>query len=160
MSQNSACRCGKVAPFAAAVLFLVGRFSPRDIEPAETFVCCAVVVVLSPECVRKPYPMAELRTLLQRKDEKGSCRLLPVLYGITYEQCMGLRTNYVNDKWWRLEDKPAADELERWASMVERLLCVTAKHEAQVQMKACSLVSLHLYILRHVTVRIQVTEHR
>ena len=113
------------------------------------------------ECVRKPYPMAELRTLDKDKDkEKGSCRLLPVLYGITYEQCMGKRTNYVNDKWWRGEDKPAADELERWASMVERLLCVTAKHEAQVQMKACYLVSLHLYILRHVTVRIQATEHR
>ena len=87
--------------------------------------------------MRKPYPMAELRTLLERKDkEKESCRLLPVLYGITYEECDCLTTEYDCKDWVKGEEKPDADMLVQWASLVERLLCITAKHEAQVSRRA------------------------
>ena len=95
-----------------------------------------MVVVLSPEFVRKPYPMAELRTLLERKhEEKESFRLLPVLYGITYEDCKCLSSGY-HKEWLKGEDKPAQGVLDQWAFMVNRLLSITAKHEAQVSCRA------------------------
>ena len=90
------------------------------------------MVVLSPEFVRKCYPMAELHALLKRKDkEKEDFRLLPVLYNINYGQCMSLRTGY-GEEWVGGEDKPAADVLEHWAAMVEKLLFITMYEQAQV----------------------------
>ena len=94
---------------------------------------CAVVVVLSEEYVRKRHPMEELKLLVLRKRAKKDCFcLLPVLYGITYEQCSSLATEYHSEPWVGDADKPAKEILSQWADCVKELLEVTAIREDQV----------------------------
>ena len=93
----------------------------------------AVVVVLSSEFVRKRHPMAELALLLKRKRQDGCFRLLPILYGISFEQCVNLATTgYAKDVWIGGEERPAEKVLQKWAGMVKELLTITAIHEDQV----------------------------
>ena len=90
------------------------------------------MVVLSTDFVRKRYPMEELALLLKRKREDQGFRLLPVLYGITYEQCTSLPQGYHTDEWGLKGGKPADDILQGWAAAVEELLNITAVREDQV----------------------------
>ena len=96
---------------------------------------CAVVVVLSPEFVRKQCPMEELEILLARqRADTGSVRVLPVWYGITYQQCCNLEAVYSSKEHWvGGEEKPAPDVLARWASTVRELLKTTAVRDDQVR---------------------------
>ena len=63
--------------------------------------------MLSSHFVRKRYPMEELALLLERKRRDQGFRLLPVLYGINYEQCTSLPEGYHSDQWVLEGDKPA-----------------------------------------------------
>ena len=76
--------------------------------------------------------MEELALLLKRKREDLGFRLLPVLYGINYEQCTSLPEGYHSDKWVVEGDKPAQEVLQEWAAGVKALLHVTAIREDQV----------------------------
>lgn len=77
--------------------------------------------------------MKELCFLLERKSREGEeFRLLPVLYGISYEQCMSLKGAYKSEPWVNTGSKPAPDVLELWARSVKQLLEITAKREDQV----------------------------
>ena len=89
-------------------------------------------MVLSTDFVRKRCPMEELALLLERKRQDQSFRLLPVLYGITYEQCVNLPEGYHNDDWLGRGDKPAEAVLQEWAAAVRELLSITAVREDQV----------------------------
>ena len=106
---DAAPRC-VVCSFSAKI-FLVVSSSNR---------CLAVVVVLSPDFVRKRCPMLELETLLKR--DRSSFCLLPVWHGITYQQCVELETGYTHDPWVGNEEKPDLETLERWAGTVKQLL--------------------------------------
>ena len=55
----------------------------------------AAVVVLSPEYVRKECPMEELEILLARqRSDQGGVHVLPVWYGVNYQQCCDLEAVY------------------------------------------------------------------
>ena len=99
------------------------------------FGCRAVVVVLSPEFVRKRCPMEELEILLARqRAEPGSVRVLPVWYGITYQQCCDLEAVYeLEENWVGGEPKPAPNVLAHWAGTVRELLKTTAVRDDQVE---------------------------
>ena len=90
----------------------------------------AVVVVLSPEYVRKRNAMLELEILLARP--RSSFYLLPVWLGISYEQCADLATGYENDNWVGGKEKPAAVALTHWAGLLRQLLRTAAKRSDQV----------------------------
>ena len=93
----------------------------------------AVVVVLSPEFLRKKYPMMELDILLARqRADPGSVRVLPVWYNVTYQQCCNLQTVYHSEKWVGGELKPAQDVLDRWANTVRELLNTPAVRDEEV----------------------------
>lgn len=76
--------------------------------------------------------MEELTLLLKRKRQEQDFRLLPVLYGITYEQCTSLPEDYHSDAWVIKGDKPGNDVLQQWAAAVQELLDITAVREDQV----------------------------
>ena len=92
----------------------------------------AVVLVLSSDFVRKRYPMEELALLLKRKRQEQGFRLLPVLYGITYEQCRSLPEGYHSEDWVLKGDKPGENILQQWAAAVKELLDITAVRQDQV----------------------------
>ena len=101
--------------------------------------CATVVVVLSPEFVRKKCPMEELEIIISRKP--GSFCLLPVWYGITYKQCSNLSASYSTEPWVGGEDKPAPSVLQHWAGNVKRLLDTVAVRDDQVR-TYCKTLSL------------------
>ena len=70
--------------------------------------------------------------LLERKRSEQSFRLLPVLYGIEYSQCISLAQGYHKDVWVGNEDRPAEETLQDWAAAVEELLNITAVRRDQV----------------------------
>ena len=93
----------------------------------------AVVVVLSPEFVRKEYPMKELEILLARqRSDPESVRVLPVWYEVNYQQCCNLEVVYCSEEWVGGEKKPAQNVLDHWAKTVRELLHTTAVKDEQV----------------------------
>ena len=102
----------------------------------------AIVVVLSSDFVRKRDPMEELALLLKRKRQDQSFRLLPVLYGITYEQCTSLPEGYHSERWVLKGNKPGEDVLQQWAAAVQDLLEITAVREDQVSLLSTAVSSL------------------
>ena len=93
----------------------------------------AVVVVLSPEFVRKKSPMEELEILLARhRADPRSVLVLPVWYGIDYQRVCNLEAGYHSEEWVGGQAKPAPDVLARWAKTVRELLNTTAVRDDQV----------------------------
>lgn len=92
-----------------------------------------MVVVLSPEFVRKACPMKELEILLARqRADPGSVRVLPVWHGISYQHCSDLEAVYASEEWACGAPRPAQDVLARWAQTVRELLKTTAVRDDQV----------------------------
>ena len=92
-----------------------------------------MVVVLSPEYVRKQYSMRELDILLARhRADPGSVRMLPVLQGINFRQCNNLEEDYYTKDWVGVEQMPTPDVLAHWASSVRELLKTSAVSDDQV----------------------------
>ena len=77
--------------------------------------------------------MEELEiSLARQRTEPGSVRVLPVWYGITYQQCYNLEAVYNSEEWIGGEVKPAPNVLARWAMAVRELLELSAIRDDQV----------------------------
>ena len=90
------------------------------------------MVVLSSGFVRERHPMQELAALLERKRRVQGFCLLPVLYGITYGQCLNLAEGLNADVWTGSEERPSDEDLRERAAAVKELLDITAVREDQV----------------------------
>jgi hypothetical protein len=95
------------------------------------------VVVLSPEFVHRQHPMRELAVLLGRKArDPSSILVIPVLLGLTQEQCGDLEGLYHSQRWPQGVAQPSererAESLEEWAAAVKQLLQNTAANSAEV----------------------------
>ena len=98
-----------------------------------------MVVVLSPEYVRKNCPMEELELLLARqRAAPGSVRVVPVWYKLNEQQCSDLEAAYHSEEWVGREPKPGPDVLRRWADVVRELSKTTAVRDDQVDLSASS----------------------
>jgi hypothetical protein len=90
---------------------------------------CAAVVVLSPEFVRKKFPMQELQTFLERKaTAPNSIIIIPVFYQLTVEQCYDLEALYHSEPWPSSPGVPKVEDkgvLKAWAAAVKVLLETT-----------------------------------
>jgi hypothetical protein len=115
-------------------------------QPPNTRLCYAAVVVLSPEFVRKAYPMGELKIFLERKaSDPHSIVIIPVFIGLTVSQCYDLEALYDSEPWrTSTEIPPVRDRavLRGWAEDVRELLKSTGAAIEQVriavqQLRAC-----------------------
>lgn len=95
--------------------------------------------------------MEELAILLTRqRADPGSVRVLPVWYGITYQQCCDLEAVYeIEENWVGGEHKPAPNVMAHWAGTVRELLKTTAVRDDQV--------GRHIVCLRFVCARAAVS---
>jgi hypothetical protein len=87
---------------------------------------CAAVVVLSPEFVRKKFPMRELAIFLERKArDPGSIVIVPVFHELTVEQCDNLEQLYASEPWPTSPGVPQVADtgvLQGWATDGKKLL--------------------------------------
>ena len=110
--------------------------------------CIAVVLVLSPQFIRKKHPMAELRKALARQrqqqvdnveEEQQQQQLLcPVFHSISVEECCssGFRQLYEQQPWESFdlqEPKPAADVLDAYAQDIAKLCTIAGLRQDQVR---------------------------
>jgi hypothetical protein len=101
------------------------RYWLEMVQNCNAHLCCAAVVVLSPEFVRKKYPMRELRIFVERKARDPSFVIIPVFYKLTVEQCSNLNQLYVSEPWPTSPGVPRVADmavLEGWAEDVRKLL--------------------------------------
>jgi hypothetical protein len=88
-----------------------------------TRVLRAAVVVLSPEFVRKAHPMRELGIFLERKArDPSSIVIIPVLLGLTVEQCRDMEALYSQPWPEGIQAPEKAESLKEWAAAVRQLL--------------------------------------
>jgi hypothetical protein len=91
------------------------------------------VVVLSPEFVRKKYPMQEVNMFLERKARApDSIVIIPVFHELTVEQCNNLEQLYSSEPWPISPSIPEVDKevLKGWAADVQKMLeCTGVKIE-------------------------------
>jgi hypothetical protein len=96
------------------------------------------VVVLSPEFVRKKFPMRELGMFLERKAmDPGSIVIVPVFYKLSVEQCDDLEQLYDSEPWPTSPGVPKVEDrgvLKGWAADVKKLLEYTGVRLEQVRM--------------------------
>jgi hypothetical protein len=102
----------------------------------------AAVVVLSREFVQKPCPMKELALFLKRQaaeeerqktqqDDTPQFVIIPVLWGMTFEECRSQEEELLERAKW-----PDADQctLTEWAGMLRQLLKTTCARKDQVRL--------------------------
>ena len=104
----------------------------------------AVVVVLSPDFVRKKWPMRELAAALARppRDPVATCQggegepvtLLPVLVeGLTTEHVGDAQKRlYSLEAWPKNRERPPDDVLRTWAALLARVATIVCIREDQV----------------------------
>jgi hypothetical protein len=105
--------------------------APMAWQPPLLLLLRTGVIILSPEYVRKEYPMKELRNMLLRW-EAGGVALVPVLYGVTLEQLQGIRRLYDQERWCVAQAKPPKTVLDGWAGDLQQLLRCTVIRPDQV----------------------------
>jgi hypothetical protein len=95
------------------------------------------VVVLSPEFVRKEFPMRELQIFLERKArDPSSIVIVPVFYELTVEQCENLEQLYDSEPWPSSPGVPKVEDrgvLKGWAEAVKQLLDATGAKIEEVR---------------------------
>jgi proteasome lid subunit RPN8/RPN11 len=88
-------------------------------------VCCAAVVVLSPEFVQTRHPMRELGIFLERKaSDPSGILIIPVFLGLNEEQCDDLLSYHSHPSPQGVaqpSDQDRAESLKEWAAAVKQL---------------------------------------
>jgi hypothetical protein len=119
-------------------------------------VCCAVVLILSKDFVRKQYPMEELQLLLEWRKQGSKATLLPVFLNLTWGQLNSTAKAYKagNVEMLKQNQPPAAavecslkwddeakdeDQRRHWGGMLAELCRITGTRRDQVR-------SVHLFI--------------
>ena len=89
---------------------------------------------MSPEYVRDVHCMTELEVVLARqRTDPDTVTVVPVFYGISFQQCSDLEAVYCSQEWLGSEPKPGPVVLAGWAQTIRELLRSVAVREDQVR---------------------------
>jgi hypothetical protein len=109
----------------------------------------AAVVVLSPEFVRKKYPMQEVKMFIERKARApDSIVIIPVFHELTVEQCINLEQLYDSEPWPISPRIPEVDKevLKGWAADVKKMLEYTGVKIEEVSVGCSGSVVCTLWV--------------
>jgi hypothetical protein len=95
------------------------------------------VVVLSQEFVRKEHPMTELQMFLDRRaEDPSSIVIVPVLFGLTVEECYDPMASLYNKRWPQDVAEPGEHDKPKlfvqWTAAVKQLTDINILREDEV----------------------------